>query len=105
LACQDEFFVCNPLDVKDNEQAVDLALHLSCLPWSQRVQTFLAWFMLSFLGLYCSPSEICIKSDVISMSGPSQNDIMPDTWQQIKGHKKSAHPSSCVKFRTLTPKI
>jgi hypothetical protein len=32
LACQDEFFVNNPLDVKENdEHAVDFALQLSHL--------------------------------------------------------------------------
>jgi hypothetical protein len=32
LACQNKFFVNNPLDVKENdEHALDLALHLSHL--------------------------------------------------------------------------
>jgi hypothetical protein len=32
LTCQKEFFVNNPLDVKENdEHALDFALHLSCL--------------------------------------------------------------------------
>jgi hypothetical protein len=32
LACQDEFFVNIPLDVKESdEHALDIALHLSCL--------------------------------------------------------------------------
>jgi hypothetical protein len=32
LACQDEFFVNNPLDVKENdEHALDVAVHLSRL--------------------------------------------------------------------------
>jgi hypothetical protein len=34
--CQDEFFVSNPFDAKQNEEhALDLALHLICLfqPW------------------------------------------------------------------------
>jgi hypothetical protein len=32
LTCQDEFFVNNPLDVKENDKHdLDFALHLSCL--------------------------------------------------------------------------
>jgi hypothetical protein len=35
-ACQDEFFVNNPLDIKENdENALDLALHQSWLSQSQ----------------------------------------------------------------------
>jgi hypothetical protein len=29
LACKDEFFMKNPLDVKENEYRIDFALHLS----------------------------------------------------------------------------
>jgi hypothetical protein len=41
LACQDKFFVNNPLDVKENdEHALDFAHHLSCLFWSRWIWTF-----------------------------------------------------------------
>jgi hypothetical protein len=36
LACQDEFFVNNPLDAEENdEHALNFALHLSRLFWSR----------------------------------------------------------------------
>jgi hypothetical protein len=36
LACQEEFFVNNPLDVSENyEYALDFTLHVSCLFLSQ----------------------------------------------------------------------
>jgi hypothetical protein len=41
LACQEEFFVNNPLDVKeDDEHAPDVALHLSRLLRSRQICTF-----------------------------------------------------------------
>jgi hypothetical protein len=50
-------------------------------------------------------SEICTNVYTVTLSDQSQNCIRPDTRLQIKGHKKSARPSSCVTFCTLTPKI
>jgi hypothetical protein len=37
----------------------------------------------------------------VPFSDPLPNGIMPDTWLQIKGCRKSARPLSCVKFCTL----
>jgi hypothetical protein len=50
-------------------------------------------------------SKIYTEFDSHSLSDPSWNRIRPDTRLQIKGHKKSARPPSCMKFCTLTPKI
>jgi hypothetical protein len=48
LAWQDEFFVNNPLDIKENdEHAIDVAFPPSRLFWSRRVWTFRVWLMLS----------------------------------------------------------
>jgi hypothetical protein len=51
LACQDEFYVNNPRDVKEkDEYVVDFALHLSRNFRSRRVPTFRVWLMLSSLN-------------------------------------------------------
>jgi hypothetical protein len=55
--------------------------------------------MLSSLNAY----QI-ITIDVHLSSGPSWNCIRPDMWLHIKWLKISAHPSSCMKCCTLTPK-
>jgi hypothetical protein len=49
-------------------------------------------------------SKICTEVDSHLLSDPSRNRIRPDTRLQIKGHKKSARPLSCMKFCTLTSK-
>jgi hypothetical protein len=80
LACQDEFFVNNPLDVKVYD---DFALHLSCPYWFRWVWTFPVWLMLSSLNacliiaMACIFSEICTKSDAIPLSYPAWNRIRP----------------------------
>jgi hypothetical protein len=50
-------------------------------------------------------SEICSNCNAVTLLDPSRNRIRPDTRLQIKGRKESAHPISCLKFYTLTPKI
>jgi hypothetical protein len=77
LACQDEFFVNNPFDVKENDPHVlDFALHLSRL--------FLVSVSLDFTcmahaffperlsnhcqGLRCTFSEIYTKFDAVPLS-------------------------------------
>jgi hypothetical protein len=114
LGCQDKFFVNNPLDVKESDEpALDFALHLSCLIWSRWVWTFRLRLILSSLIAcliigrvsFALFSEICTKFDDVSILGPLRNCIRPDSWLQIKGHKESAHPPTCLKFCTLTPKM
>jgi hypothetical protein len=56
-------------------------------------------------GLRCSSSEICTTFYAFPLLDSSRNHIWPHTWPQIKGHEKSAHPLSCVKFWTLASKI
>jgi hypothetical protein len=56
-------------------------------------------------GLRRTFSEIFTNSDAVPFWGSSRNRIRPDTRLQIKGRKKSARPTSCVKFCTPTPKI
>jgi hypothetical protein len=77
LACQDEFFVNNPLDVKENnEHALDFALHLSLSPFSVSVSmdiplnypcTAHAFFLERFSnhcqGVNRTFSGICTKFD------------------------------------------
>jgi hypothetical protein len=51
LACQEELFVTDPLDVKENdEHALDFAFHLSHIFRSRRVWTFSVQHMLSSLN-------------------------------------------------------
>jgi hypothetical protein len=105
----DEFFVSNPLNVKENaEYALDFALHLSHPFWSRWVWAFRLSAHCFVQGLNCTFSGICTESDAHSLSDPSRNFMRQDIQLQIKGHKirkVSAHTSSCVKFCTLTPKI
>jgi hypothetical protein len=49
--------------------------------------------------------DIYTKFDAFPLSDPSRNYIRPDTRLQMKEHKNSSHPSSCMKCCTLTPKI
>jgi hypothetical protein len=98
LACQDEFFANNPLDVKENDE------HAPDMPLT--AHAFFPEHLSSHCqGLCCTFSEICTTVAAVPLSDPSQNSIRPDTRLQIKGLKISAPPPSCVKFCTLTPKI
>jgi hypothetical protein len=56
-------------------------------------------------GLHRTFSKIRTQFDAVPLSDPSWNRIRPDTRLQIKGHKKSACPSRCMTFCTLTSKI
>jgi hypothetical protein len=85
LACQDEFFVNNPLDVKENdEHALDFALHLSpfsacpelSMPFKHQcmVQVLFSEHLFNhWQGLCHTFSKICTKFDEHSLSDPSQN--------------------------------
>jgi hypothetical protein len=53
-------------------------------------------------GLCHTFSEICTKFDVHTRCGIHRGIA---SWLQVKGHKKSACPPSCMKSYTLTPKI
>jgi hypothetical protein len=61
LACQDELFVNDPLDVKGNYEHV---LHFA-------------------LRLPCILSKTCAKFDAVPLSDPSRNHIRPDTQLQV----------------------
>jgi hypothetical protein len=113
LACQDEFFVSNPLDVKENdEHALDFDPHLSYLFQSRWVLTFpLGGLLLSLRVLIVSPplansdnpgQEGCTLA--VPLLDPSQNCVRSDTRLEIKRCRKSARPPSCIKFYALTPK-
>jgi hypothetical protein len=102
LACQDEFFVHNVLDVKENyEHALDFALHLprffsvsSSLDFPCTVSAFFP----ERISLPGSPShflpEICTKCYAVPLLDLLRNRIRPDTRLQIKGRKNSARPRS-----------
>jgi hypothetical protein len=53
LACQDKFFVNNPLEAKENDDlAVDFSLHLSRLFQSRWIWTFGVWLMFYSLNTW-----------------------------------------------------
>jgi hypothetical protein len=112
LACQEEFFVNNPLDAKENnEHALDFTLHLphlsrSALNQANHSNTHLQLMLssmntcliIAMVCFYCTLSMICTKSEAHSLLDPSRNCIMPDAQFQIKGHKNPVHPHSCIKY-------
>jgi hypothetical protein len=109
LACQDEFFVNDPLDVKkDYEYALDF-FSSAVSPFSVSVSfDFLCTahaFFPEFLSNHYIFSEICTEFIAFLFLNPSRNRIEPDIILQIKGRKRSAHLSTSLKFCTLTPKI
>jgi hypothetical protein len=55
-------------------------------------------------GLRLTFSEISTTFDAVPLSDPSRNRIKPDKRLPIKGRQWSAHPPSCVKYCTVTPK-
>jgi hypothetical protein len=95
LACNNELFVNNPNDVKENyEHALYFAF--SCLTSFDLsgfgLSIYSSHFFPEHLSNHCQGlchtlSEICIEFDVLPLSDLSQNRISPDTWLQIKGHK------------------
>jgi hypothetical protein len=102
LACQDEFFINNPLDVKENdEHALDFALQLLriflvCPELSMQFKhscTAHAFFperlSNNCQGLRCTSSEICTKFYDVPLSDPSWNRVRPDMRLEIKGRKIS----------------
>jgi hypothetical protein len=116
LASQNEFFFNNPLDAKGyDKHALDYALHLSRLfsacpepsmpfkhPCTAHV-FFLERLSNHYQGLRHTFSNIYTKFDAVPLSDPSRNHSRPNTELQIEALKKSACPSSCVKFCILTP--
>jgi hypothetical protein len=76
FACQDECFVNNPLDVKeDDEHALDFALHLSrrCRPWSLDFPCTSHALFTEGLSNHCqclrrTVSEICTTFDAVPLS-------------------------------------
>jgi hypothetical protein len=83
LACQDEFFVNNPLDVKgSDEHAPDFTLrlsrHFSVFPEPSMsfehpctVHTFFPEYLSNhYHGLCCTFSEICTKFDAVPLLDP-----------------------------------
>jgi hypothetical protein len=114
LSYQNEFFVINSLDVKENnEHALDYALHLPRLYRSRRVWTFRIRLMFS------SPNACLItaRASVAPFPRFTQNLMLflcrirrKIASGQIHDYKyrdvkKSARPPSCVKFCILKHKI
>jgi hypothetical protein len=104
LVCQDEFFVNNPLDMKENDEhahefALDLPRLLSVSVSLDFPCTAHAFFP-ERLSKHCQGirrtfSEICTKFDAVPLSDPSRYHIRPDARLQIKGRNKSAcHPAA-----------
>jgi hypothetical protein len=80
LICQGEFFVNNPIDIKENDDhAIDFTLHLFSpvsvslsLGFPCAANAFLPERLSNnFQGLWQSFSEICTKCDAASLSNPS----------------------------------
>jgi hypothetical protein len=103
LACQDDFFANNPLDVKENyEHAPDFALHMSRLFRSRWVSTChsstYVWLMIpapKACLIIARVSAVLLprfahKFDTVPLLDPSRNRIRPDTWPQIKGRKNTS---------------
>jgi hypothetical protein len=112
LACQDELFTINPLDVKENDgHTIDFALHLSrlfsvsvSLVFPCAAHTFFPERLsnhsvsippfLRFAQIWCCSFVRSIaKSHQVRYVTPNNSTY------------KSAHPPNCVKFFTPTPKI
>jgi hypothetical protein len=83
LACLDELFLNNYLDIKDNdEHALDVALHLSLL-FYVRLMFFPPNACLITAKVSVSLlSEICTIFYAVPLSDPSRNPISPDTLLQ-----------------------
>jgi hypothetical protein len=108
LVYQEEFFVNNPLDIKDyDEHAFDFVLHLSrffglpCMPFKQQCTAhalFPECLCNQCQDLHRTFSEICTKFESVPLLDPLRNRITPDTLLQIKGRKKSGIRPSCLKL-------
>jgi hypothetical protein len=95
LACQDEFLVNNPLDVKENdEHALDFALDLPHLFWPALIR---ACHSNTCVQLVHSCANTCL---IIARASVA---LFPRFAQNL--NQKSTCPPSCMKFCTLTPKI
>jgi hypothetical protein len=96
LACQDEFFVNNHLDVKENyKHAHEFALHLFAFSVYPKPSMpvygscFLPWTLANHCqGLRHTFSKKCTKFDAHSLLDLSWNCIRSNTRLQIKGRKK-----------------
>jgi hypothetical protein len=96
LACQDKFFVNNPLDVKGSDER---ALHLCRLFLSRRVRTFPMKHPCTtqaFIsdrtfnhcqGLRCTSPRCAQSWAGRRCEDPSRSPTRPDTRHQIKGYK------------------
>jgi hypothetical protein len=116
-SCQNKFFVNSPLEVKGNyENALDFAPHLFRLLVSVSLDIpfkypctaydfFPGYFYKRCQGLRSILLEISSNFDAVPLWDSMGNHNRRDTGLQIKGRKKSAHPPSCVKSSTVTPKI
>jgi hypothetical protein len=107
LACQDEFFMNDHLDVKGNdEHALDFALQLSrrfsvsaSFDFPCTAHTLFPERLCNrYQDLRHTLSEISTKVDVAPLSDPSRNRL------QMRRRKKSERPRICVNLCILTPK-
>jgi hypothetical protein len=97
LACQDELFVNNPLDVKENyEHALDFTFHLSrtySVSVSSDFPSTAHAFFPERSSNHCQDflytfSEIFAKFDAVLMYDPPRNLNRPDTRLQVIESKK-----------------
>jgi hypothetical protein len=95
LACQDKFFVNNPLDVKENDKhSVLVRLGFLCTAHA----FFPECLYNHYQDLRRTFSKICTKFDAVPLSDPPWSHIRPVTWLQIKGKNQHLY---CMKFWTF----
>jgi hypothetical protein len=86
LACQDEFFVNNPLDIKENDEyALDFVLHLSCL--------FLASVSMDFTLSSPSTCLIITRVSTAPFLRCLQNLVLFLCWIHCESHHITSHNS------------
>jgi hypothetical protein len=113
LACQDEFFANNPLDVKKKWWARSWLRFSPVSPFPVSVSldfpcTAHAFFperlSIRCQGLCRSLPEICTEFDAVPFSDTSQNRIGPDTRLQTKGRKNQYFHAAAWNFVHWLPR-
>jgi hypothetical protein len=94
---QNEFFVDNPFDVKEEWWAYSWLCSTPVSPFFGLGEFGLSVYCLCFFseclsnhcqGLRLTFPEICTKFEAVPLSDPSRNRVKPDTWLQKRGPKK-----------------
>jgi hypothetical protein len=109
LACKDEFFVNNLLDVEENdEHALDSVPRLSrsrgIWPFHIRL-TLSSLHICLIIATVSAPLLLRLAQNLMLLFCRIHREIASDSKLQIKGRKKSARSLSCVKFCAMAPKI